>query len=64
MRMTVDRDKCQAYGACATRCPSVFELDAEGFSTVKADGTVPPGDEAKAREALRACPEGAIRTAG
>ncbi|HZP40347.1 MAG TPA: ferredoxin [Candidatus Binatia bacterium] len=64
MRVTVDRDKCQAYGACATLCPSVFELDADGFSTTKGDGTVPPGDEEKARAAVRTCPEAAIRVTG
>ncbi|MGD9764166.1 MAG: ferredoxin [Candidatus Binatia bacterium] len=64
MRAHVDPKKCQAYGACATVCPSVFQLDKWGFSTVKDDGTVPPGDEEKAHAAVRACPENAITVEG
>ena len=26
MRVTLDATKCEAYGACAEHCPSVFEL--------------------------------------
>lgn len=60
MKATVDGTKCEAYGACADICPSVFTLDEWGYAGVSGDGTVPAGDEAKAKEAAAACPEKAI----
>jgi ferredoxin len=60
MRARVDPKKCQAYGACASECPSVFQLDKWGFSSVQGDGIVPAGDEQRARAAEGACPERAI----
>lgn len=60
MKAVVDSTKCQAYGACADVCPSVFVLDEWGFAGVQGDGTVPAGDEADARRAAAECPEDAI----
>lgn len=60
MKATVDATKCEAYGACADHCPSVFQLDEWGYAAVVGDGTVPAADEASAKEAAAACPEKAI----
>ena len=32
MRVVLDATKCEAYGACADHCPSLFELDEWGSS--------------------------------
>lgn len=61
MRVNFDATKCSGYGACAEVCPSVFQLDEFGYaSLIKPDGSIPDGDEAKAQEAARLCPEKAI----
>jgi ferredoxin len=60
MKATVDATKCEAYGACAERCPSVFQLDEWGYASVIGDGTVPEADEQCAIDAADACPEQAI----
>lgn len=60
MKATVDATKCEAYGACAERCPSVFELDEWGYAAVIGDGTVAPDQRDAAIEAADACPEQAI----
>jgi ferredoxin len=56
----IDSTKCSGYGACADRCPSVFEIDEFGFGAIKGDGAVPADDEGKARTAQADCPEHAI----
>ena len=61
MKAFLDFTKCAGYGACAEACPSVFEVDEFGFGAVVGDGTVPAGDEDRARAAMAACPESAIR---
>lgn len=60
MKATVDATKCEAYGACAEICPSVFQLDEWGYASVVGDGTVASDDEVTAKEAAAACPEKAI----
>lgn len=60
MKAIVDATKCEAYGACVDVCPSVFQLDEWGYASVIGDGTVPAGNEALVRQAVAACPEGAI----
>lgn len=60
MKATVDATKCEAYGACADLCPSVFSLDEWGYASVVGDGSVAADDEVKAKEAASACPEQAI----
>lgn len=62
MKAFIDSTKCSGYGACADTCPSVFEIDEFGFAALIGDGTVPAGDEDKARAAASGCPENAIST--
>lgn len=60
MRVVLDATKCEAYGACADHCPSVFQLDEWGYGSVIGDGTVPAGEEENVRAAVADCPEKAI----
>lgn len=60
MKALIDSTKCSGYGACADLCPSVFEIDEFGFGTLVGDGSVPAGDEDKARAAVAECPENAV----
>lgn len=59
MKVAVDPDLCQGHARCWEICPEVFELDEEGHSYVPV-ADVPPGLEAKVREAFNNCPERAI----
>ena len=53
----VDRAACRGSGACATRAPATFRLDAERRSAV----VDPTGDpEARIRAAAAGCPAFAI----
>ena len=63
MKVMFDATKCSGYGRCAEVCPSVLEMDEFGYAKVLGDGTVPPDDEAKARQAVAECPEKAITLA-
>jgi ferredoxin len=60
VKALIDSAKCTGHGACADRCPSVFDIDDDGYGVVLGDGQVPAGDEGKAREAGSLCPENAI----
>lgn len=60
MRIVVRKDLCCAAQLCMEAAPDLFRLDALGYNDSDGD-PVPPGREADAREAARACPENAIR---
>ncbi|HDR8923032.1 ferredoxin [Burkholderia aenigmatica] len=60
MKVRFDATKCSGFGACADIYPSVFRIGEFGYAELIGDGTVAPGDEARAREAARQCPELAI----
>jgi ferredoxin len=60
MRIKVDSDKCEGHNRCYSIAPDLFEVDDYGYATEKGDGTVPPGQEDKARLAVDNCPEYAI----
>lgn len=53
----VDRDACLGNGACAYAAPHVFEVRA-GISTVVGEATAA---DVAVREAVDACPVGALR---
>lgn len=60
MKIQVDPTKCQAYGRCIEIGPDLFELDDFGFAVALEEGVVAPGNEDRAREAVRECPARAI----
>ncbi|MET8131704.1 ferredoxin [Streptomyces sp. NPDC005251] len=56
--IAIDKDVCIGAGQCALAAPGVFTQDDDGFSALlpgRADGGDP-----MLREAVRACPVGAI----
>ncbi|ONH23605.1 ferredoxin [Pseudofrankia asymbiotica] len=59
MRIVVDRDRCMGHAVCALMAPDLMELDDLGYN-VTGEAKVEPADEALARRAAGACPEGAI----
>ena len=59
MKLWVDPEKCYAHGLCIEDTPDLFEWNEAGDKAV-AIGDVPAGQEGKAREAMRCCPEQAI----
>lgn len=60
MRVTVDADRCEGHARCWDLCPQVFDLDAEGHAFVT-QAEVPRELEGKVEDAVRNCPERAIR---
>jgi ferredoxin len=57
MKITADRDKCIASGACVLAAPEVFDQDDDGIVIVM---VAEPGHalQDSAMEAVRACPAG------
>ena len=59
MKLWVDPQKCFGHALCFEDTPDLFDWDDESNKAV-AKGEVPADREAKAREAVRCCPEQAI----
>lgn len=59
LRIVADRSRCCGYGLCATICPEVYKLDAEGLVYLDSE-FVPEGLEEEAREGAAACPAEAL----
>ena len=62
MKVTVDRDLCEANGVCAGLVPEVFRLDDEDELHI-AEGDVPPQLADQVRLAVNSCPKTALRLA-
>lgn len=60
MRIRIDPDRCQGHARCFAISPELFEVDEYGYSSLRAEGDVPPQLEEKARLAVANCPEFAI----
>jgi ferredoxin len=60
MRVTVDRDACEANAVCAGLVPEVFEVDDEDTLHILAD-PVPGGLAEQVRHAVRSCPKAALK---
>jgi ferredoxin len=60
MRVVVDRERCEGHARCWGICPEVFALDDEGHAVVTLPD-IPPDLQARATDAVRNCPERAIR---
>lgn len=57
MKVTIDRNQCQGHARCVEFVPELFDLDDEGFSTVREGANYSREDALKA---ARNCPEGAV----
>ncbi len=55
----VDSNTCIGCGACASTCPSVFEMGKDGKSHVKKGADVKKHSK-EIKEAIENCPVGAI----
>ena len=60
MKVTVDRDLCEANGVCAGLVPAVFRLDDEDELHITG-GEVPPGLADQVRHAVQSCPKTALK---
>ncbi|MEU8589230.1 ferredoxin [Streptomyces sp. NPDC048664] len=60
MKLLVDSTLCQAYGLCQEPAPELIDTDEWGYAQVLV-AEVPEGAEDKAREAVAACPQAALR---
>jgi ferredoxin len=60
MKVKVDTEKCQGHNRCFVVAAELFWLDDSGYAHEVGDGTVPEGQEEKARLAVTNCPEQAI----
>ena len=60
MKICVETVKCQGHNRCFVVAPDLFELDEYGYAHETNEGVVPPGEEEKARLAVKNCPEQAI----
>ena len=61
LRVSVVPDRCQGHNRCYAIAPELFEVDELGNAKARGDGTVAAALEAKARLAVKNCPEHAIR---
>jgi ferredoxin len=59
MRVTVDRDLCEANAVCAGLVPEVFDVDDEDVLHIAA-GEVPPELADGVRRAVQSCPKTAL----
>jgi ferredoxin len=60
MKVRIDDERCEGHGRCYALAPLVFQPDDLGAGTVVGEGTVPAGEEDRARLAVANCPEVAI----
>lgn len=61
LRVRIDSERCQGHNRCCSIAPELFEADELGNAHAKGDGVVPAALEAKARLAVKNCPEHAVR---
>ena len=59
MRVTVDRDLCEANAVCAGLVPEVFDVNDEDVLYIAA-GEVPPELADGVRRAVQSCPKTAL----
>lgn len=61
VKVRVDPERCQGHTLCAMRAPRMFELsEVDGHSSPVAE-EVPEDQQDRVVEAVRSCPERAIR---
>lgn len=60
MRVSVDRDRCEANAVCCGIAPAVFQLDASEENLVILQPEVPAELEDRVRLAVSRCPRDAL----
>tara|TARA_A100001037_G_scaffold299011_1_gene323762 strand:- start:4905 stop:5102 length:198 start_codon:yes stop_codon:yes gene_type:complete len=60
MKIRIDNKLCQGLNRCRAVLPEVISGSDDGKSGVTGDGTVPPGLEDDAQDAVDGCPFKAI----
>ncbi|MFI1227569.1 MULTISPECIES: ferredoxin [unclassified Streptomyces] len=60
MGIEVDKERCVGAGMCALTAPDVFTQDDDGFSQMIPGHSSTVGEHPLVREAVRACPVGAV----
>ena len=60
MKVRVDSQLCQGHTLCAMTAPELFDLREEDGHSYVLTEDVPAGQEQRARDAVRSCPERAI----
>ena len=60
MRIRIDTERCEGHGRCYSLAPELVEPDELGNGREIGDGSVPPQQEANARQAEANCPEHAV----
>ena len=61
MKVRIVEELCQGHNRCCAIAPELFEADDLGNAHVTGDGTVADALQAKARLAVKNCPEHAVR---
>ncbi len=61
MKVKINRENCIGCGSCQAIAPEVFELDDEGFATVKTN-EIDEDIEEDVTDAVEGCPTSAIVT--
>ena len=60
-RLELDGAACDAHGICLLRCPSLINLDEWGYATVSGESFTDESTLRRAKRAVAACPEHALR---
>jgi ferredoxin len=61
MKVSVNNELCQGHARCVFFAPEVFEIDEEGYATIREGFENVPDDlQAKVRKAVANCPERSI----
>ena len=60
MKVSANQDRCCSSGLCVMTAPAVFDQREEDGVVVVLAVSPPPADHALVREAMVACPTGAI----
>jgi ferredoxin len=61
VRVEVDPERCSATGNCTVVAPNVFALDDDADVVRVLVDEVPPADVAAVEDAVRRCPQAALR---
>ena len=61
MKVRIEAERCQGHNRCCALAPELFEADELGNAHVRGDGVVSEALQAKARLAVKNCPEHAVR---